>query len=140
MKDTRMKTGLGMLMLGILGLAASGAQADWSRDGYGHRPSEQVYRQSMVFGEQIRARQERQVDRIRAGMRDGGLTRQEFRELMHEQHRIRAMERHFRDDGIIDTREFQRLDHALDLASHDIWLERHDRQANNAYGSHPRFD
>jgi hypothetical protein len=53
---------------------------------------------------------------------------------MQEQHEIRAMEHHFAADGLIDAREFQRLDRALDIASRNIKLEKHDRQDRYAYG------
>ncbi|MBI3431726.1 MAG: hypothetical protein HY018_05895 [Hydrogenophilales bacterium] len=121
MKITLMKTALAMLTLSTL-LAATGAQADWDRDGHG-------YRQSQMYGEQIHARRERQMARIRAGLRDGSLTHREFLDLMHEQRTIRVMEHHFRADGVIDAREFRHLDRALDTASNDIRTERHDRQA-----------
>jgi uncharacterized membrane protein YebE (DUF533 family) len=73
------------------------------------------------------------MERIQAGMHSGNLTRFEFRELMHEQREIRAMDHYFRADGVIDAREFQRLDRALDIASHNIKQEKHDRQARYAY-------
>jgi len=73
-------------------------------------------------------------------MRTGQLTRYEFRELMREQHDIRAMEQHFRSDGRISAREFQRLDRALDVANGNIKVERHDRQARQAYGYGHRFN
>ena len=128
MKITLMKTTLALLTLSTL-LAATGAQADWNREGYTYRPGEHAYRQSQMYGEQINARQQRQMDRIRAGLHDGSLTRREFRDLMHEQRTIQAMEHHFRADGIIDAREFRHLDRALDTASYAIRTERHDRQA-----------
>ncbi len=131
MKSTLKKT-LGVLAISSLGLAATGAQADWDR-GYGYQHGGHAFRQSQLFGEQINARQDRQMERIHAGMRSGNLTRFEFRELMHEQQEIRAMERYFYADGVIDAHEFQRLDRALDIASRNIKLENHDRQARNAY-------
>ena len=134
MKITLMKTGLAMLTLSAL-LAATSAQADWDRAGYGDRQGEHAYRQSQMYGEQINARQQRQMDRIRAGLRDGSLTRREFRDLMHEQRTIHAMEHHFRADGVIDAREFRHLDRALDTASYAIRTERHDRQARYAYNA-----
>lgn len=136
MNSTLMKKILGPLTLAALALAASGAQADWGRDGHDHS-----YRQSRAYSQQINARQDRQMERIQSGMHEGRLSRFEFRELMHEQREIRAMERHFRaDDGIIDAREFQRLDRALDVASRNIRAEKHDRQARNAYGHAYRFN
>lgn len=134
MKSILMKTGLGML---ALGLTATSAQANWDHISHGHR---QVYLQSQAYSQQINARQDRQMERIRAGMRSGSLTRAEFRALMHEQHKIRAMEQRFRADGLIDAREFQRLDRALELASRSIRAEKHDRQAHNGYGHPERFN
>jgi uncharacterized membrane protein YebE (DUF533 family) len=131
MKST-LKKSLGVLAIGTLGLAATGAQADWDR-GHGYQHDGHIFRQSQMFGEQINARQDRQMERIQAGMHSGNLTRFEFRELMHEQREIRAMEHYFRADGVIDAREFQRLDRALDIASHNIKQEKHDRQARYAY-------
>ena len=150
MKSNLMKKTLAVFALAGLGLVASGAQADGGRDGYfyghnqaqgwngghggDHNPGRLAFQQSQVFSQQINARQDRQMERIQAGMRSGALTRGEFRELMREQQEIRSMERHFKADGIIDAREFQRLDRALDMASRNIRDEKHDRQARNAYG------
>lgn len=128
MKRTLTKTAFGILTLGLL---ATGAQAGWDRDG----DDRHGWRQSQQFSEEIDARQARQLERIRNGRHEGRLTRMEFRELMHEQHEIRAMERHFRADGIIDPREFRRLDHALDLAGRNIRWEKHDRQERYAYNA-----
>jgi hypothetical protein len=137
MKHILMKSGLGML---ALGLAATGAQASWDRGDHGHQ---HVYlqQQSRAYSQQIDARQDRQAARIRDAVRVGDLTRFEFRTLMDEQHEIRAMERHFRADGIIYPREFQRIDHALDSASRNIRMEANDRQARSVYdGRHSRFN
>lgn len=133
MKSTRMKTTLGVLALSTLGLIATSAQANWERGGYG-RAQKQAYQQSQTYSQQINVRQDRQMERIRAGARKGSLTRAEFRELMREQQKIRAMEQHFRADGLIDGREFQRLDRALDIADLKIKAEKHDRPPRHAYG------
>lgn len=156
MKNQLMKKTLAVLVLGSLGLVATGAQADGNREGYGHHQMQdrndrhaavdhrvhqrRALQQSAVFNQQINARQDRQLDRIRAGMRSGALTRGEFRTLMHEQHKISHMERHFKADGLIDAREFHRLDRALNIASHNIKDEKHDRQARNSHGHHSRFN
>ena len=150
MKTNLMKKALATLAFASLGLMATGAQADGSREGNGYgaqssynnhdRNSGHVFQQSRIFSQQINARQVRQMERIKDGMHSGALTRGEFRELMQEQHEIRAMEQRFQADGIIDVREFQRLDHALDLASRNILDEKHDRQARNVYGHNPRFN
>jgi hypothetical protein len=146
MKSNLMKKTLTALALGGLGLMATGAHADGDRggDGYGHRVQNshagQAFQQNRVFSQQINVRQNQQMERIKAGMRSGALTRGEFRELMREQNEIRAMERHFRADGFIDAREFKRLDRALDVASRNILEEKHDRQARNTYSHNPRFN
>lgn len=135
MKTNLMKTILGALML--TGLAAGHAQADGGR----HERAYFAHNdRSHQHSQQINARQDRQMERIQAGKRSGKLTRMEFRELMHEQHNIRTMEHHFRADGVIDVREPQRLNRALDIAGRNIREERHDRQVRVAYGDHPRFN
>jgi len=136
MKHILMKSSLGML---ALGLVATGAQANWERGGDGHRHA-YLQQQSRAYSQQIDARQDRQAARIQDAMRAGYLTRFEFRTLMDEQHQIRAMARHFRADGRIDSREFQRIDRALDSASRNIRMESNDRQAHSAYGRHSRFN
>lgn len=156
MKSNLMKKTLAVFVLASLGLVATGAQADGGHDSYvyGHNqvlgwngghdgysnPGRLAFQQSQMFSQQINARQDRQMERIQAGMHSGVLTRGEFRELMREQQEVRTMERHFKADGIIDAREFQRLDRALDMASRNIRDEKHDRQARNAYGQHPWFN
>jgi hypothetical protein len=131
MQSTMMKKSLAVLALGSLGLMTSGAQADWNHDGHDH--GSRAIQQSNMFVQQINARQRQQMDRIQAGRRTGSLTRSEFDKLLHEQREIRAMEQHFRADGLIDPREFKRLDRALNIASQNIRAEKHDRQARVAY-------
>jgi uncharacterized membrane protein YebE (DUF533 family) len=145
MKSNLMKKTLGVLALGALGLMATGAQAGWNGEqtgwdrGHGH--SGHAYQQSRMFSQQINARQDRQMERIHTGKREGTLRRAEFRELMYEQREIRAMERYFIADGLIDAREFKRLDHALDIASRNIRADKQDgRQARNAYEPNRRFN
>ena len=142
MKSNSMKATLGALALAAgLGLITTSVQADWGQQQRAYSDHGNRYdQQSRQFQQQINARQDRQMDRIQAGMRSGKLTRMEFRELMHEQRDIRAMEQHFRADGFMSAREFQRLDHALDRASRNIHEERHDRQMRYAYGHGPRFN
>jgi uncharacterized membrane protein YebE (DUF533 family) len=138
MNSNQMKQTLGILVLGSLGLMATGAQADWNRDGYGQ--GGHATQQSNLFSQQVNARQQKQEERIQAGMRAGSLTRSEFNDLMREQREIRAMEQRFRADGFIDAREFQRLDHALDVASQNIQAEKQDRQQRYAYKPYPWFN
>ena len=158
MKTRQLKKILAAVALAGFGLAASGAQAgDYPHgrgefgSGRGDDPSYaryhdagdyhwNVYQQSRMFSQQVDARQDRQMERIKAGMRSGTLTRFEFRELMHEQRRIRDMEQYFLADGMIDAREFERLDRALDLASRNIMEEKHDRQARFTPAHEPWFN
>lgn len=135
MKSTLIKQALGLL---ALGLVATGAQAHWDRHDQGH--DWRVHQQSRHFSQQIDARQERQMARIMAGMREGRLTRGEFRRLKEEQRDIRAMEAHFLADGVIDVREFRRIERALDIANRNIWDEKHDRQARSHEGDGHRYN
>ena len=136
MKSNLLKKSLGVLALAGLGLMATSAQAGWGSPGY----SDPAYQQSKVFSQQINTRQPRQMERIQNGMRTGELTRAEFHELMNQQQQIRVMERHFRADGVLDAREFQRIERALELASRNIRVEKHDRQARQTYDHNPRFN
>lgn len=99
-----------------------------------------AYRQSQAFSRQIDARQHRQMDRIQADRRSGSLSRFAFRELRHEQRRIRSLEQHFLADGIIDPHEFQRLDRALDRASRSIRADKHVQQARYHHGHTARWN
>ena len=127
MKSNLMKKTFGILALSIMGLAATGAQAAWDRGGQGHK---QAYQQTKAYSQQINARQDRQMQRIRAAKREGNLTHRGFRALMQEQHDIRAMEQRFRADGVIDAREFKRIDRALDSAHRNIQATNHARHAS----------
>ncbi len=136
MNTALIKKTLATLGIASLGLMAGGAQADWHRDDPGHRSN--VQQQSVLYSQQISGRQHQQIKRIQSGQREGSLTRFEFRNLMHEQREIRAMERNFLADGFIDEREFSRLDHALDISSQNIRKELHDNQAR--YADNRRHD
>lgn len=105
-----------------------------------HNRRDHAYQQSQKFSHQVNARQNRQMNRIQAGQRSGSLTRYEFRELMHGQRHIRSMEQNFLADGIIDRREFHRLDRALDRADSSIRSEKHDQQARNYHGYNSRWN
>lgn len=169
MKTQLMNKTLVALALGSLVMITSGAHASDTRNSseYGNRNSavvqfevatqrnrndarepehnhgnrrDHAYQQSQKFSQQVNVRQNRQMDSIQAGKRSGSLTRYEFRELMHEQRHIRSMEQNFLADGIIDRREFHRLDRALNQASRSIRAEKHDRQARNHHGYNSRWN
>lgn len=74
-------------------------------------------------------RQERQMDRIRDGIRDGELTRFEADRLMREQMAIREMERRFMADGYLNQWERRHLEDALDNASQNIRRQTRDDDA-----------
>src|SRR5262245_44182072 len=65
-------------------------------------------------------RQQVQEQRIRHGLAAGRLTRAEFRTLMREQREIARMEARAEADGRLTRRERREIDHAQDVASHNI--------------------
>jgi Spy/CpxP family protein refolding chaperone len=138
MKSTLLKQALGLLVASTIATATASAQAhsDHGNDGHGSG----AFQQSQAYSQQVNSRQRQQRNRIQAGMHAGRLSRAEFRELMHEQRRISAMEHSFQSDGYIDAWEFRRLERALNIASRNIRAEKHDRQARLAYGYTPRFN
>jgi hypothetical protein len=149
MTSKLLKNTLVAIALGSIGLIATSAQADGNRNGYesDHRVQDSRTMQnrhanphSRMLIQRVNVRQNQQMHRIKAGMRNGSLTRNEYRELMQQQRRIRGMEQRFRADGSIDNREFKRLDRALDRASHNIRDEKHDRQARTVYDHGHRFN
>jgi uncharacterized membrane protein YebE (DUF533 family) len=134
MKSNLMKKTFGILALSIMGLTATGAQAAWDRGDQGHK---QAYQQTKAYTQQINARQDQQMQQIQAAKRKGNLSHSGFRALMQEQHDIRAMEQRFRADGVIDAREFRRIDRALDSAHRNIQANNH---ARHSYGQKSRFN
>lgn len=143
MQAKSMKTLIVRFAAAGLILAATGAQADWSRGVFGGYGPAQALKQSQMFSQQIDARQSWQRARIEAGWRDGALTRHEFRTLMRQQHEIAAMARRFLDDGLLDAHEFRRLNEALDTAGRAIRTENHDRHARHFRDYrdyHPRYN
>lgn len=149
MKTQLIKHTLVALALGGLGMLTTAAHAEHgpfgegrsvhasnNSDAYSSRHDRREFHQSNQFIRQIDARQDRQRARLIAGKRSGELTRHEFRDLMAEQRDIRAMEQYFLADGIMDAREFRRIDRALDRAGRAIRSEKHDQQARNQRGGH----
>lgn len=135
MTRTVMKTALCVLALGLL--ATSAHASFYDRGGRGHA---QAAKQNQAFSQQVNVRQAQQRQRIEAAQRAGLLNRYEFRALMNEQQHIRGMERKFRADGVIDAREFQRLDRALDVAARNIRTETFARNTRQGYGASHRFN
>jgi hypothetical protein len=139
MKTTSMIAGL------VIALTSLGASADYDRDHdrrhadrhYDNYPThfdQRAHVQSERFERAIDQRQQVQRQRIEAGMRNGHLTRYEFRELMEQQRDINRMERRFLADGRLNPREYAAIDRALDRAGREIKQEKWDRQAR--YSQH----
>lgn len=76
----------------------------------------------------VNARQHNQHDRIRDGVRDGSLTRQEAHDLRAEQKSIRAEERQYKSDGVLTRDERQDLRQDQRVASQHIYQEKHDAE------------
>jgi hypothetical protein len=68
----------------------------------------------------IDARQAEQAARIDAALRDGRLSRREFRSLQREQAAIRRYEARAKADGIVTRAERRELQEMLDRASRHI--------------------
>lgn len=152
MKKSVTNTTLGLIALATMSFAASHAQANhdtpqrfdtpygqnWTERGdYGPRHGQRANHRLA----EINARQAQQQDRIQQGLQNGTLTRREFRALMSEQHYIRSMERDFMADGFLSPFEFQKLDHALDVAGRNIRMEKRDYDTRtshygNRYGNY----
>lgn len=68
----------------------------------------------------IDARQAEQAARIDHALREGRLSRREFRSLQREQAAIRRYEAHAKADGIVTRAERRELQEMLDRASRHI--------------------
>ena len=76
----------------------------------------------------INARQDRQVDRIKHGVRADDINRRELTRLRAEEARLRAEERRYRESGNgLNTREFRDLQRDLTRISHDIHRATHNQ-------------
>jgi len=76
----------------------------------------------------VDARQERQTQRIQAGVTNGSLTAAEQARLNQEQARIEELEQRIEQDGRVSRREAVVMERAQDRASHHIARAKHDRQ------------
>lgn len=78
--------------------------------------------------DRIDERQVRQEMRIRQGVISGALTREEADRLLADQGYIRSVEDQALADGKLSDAERVRLNGLLDMASRNIWNEKHDGQ------------
>lgn len=76
----------------------------------------------------VNARQADQRERIQQGVRSGELTRGEARQLGAEQRNIRQEERQYKSDGVLTKTERKDLQQDLNVASKDIYNEKHDAE------------
>jgi hypothetical protein len=77
----------------------------------------------------VNARQHNQHVRVVQGMRSGELTRHETRRLAEEQRDVRQLERAYKSDGTLTRNERRDLHHEQNQASRDIYRQKHDEQA-----------
>ena len=72
-------------------------------------------------GHGVNARQDRQAQRIRHGVRDDEINRRELARLRAEEARLRLEERRYRESGRgLNSREYRDLQRDLTRISHDI--------------------
>jgi len=76
----------------------------------------------------IDAAQANEAARIRAGIRDGSLTRREAAGLEAEQRRIQQLESRAKADGHFSRAEHDQIRRAQQNASRHIYQERHDSE------------
>jgi hypothetical protein len=146
MKNTILKSTLGLIALTTLGLTAPGAQADgWRNDDdrdFGYSQQEErrqdnpmhSLREGFRFSRMVNDRQDQQMDRILAGVQTDRLNTNEFIQLMQEQKTIRAMERSFMVDRFMNEAEFQKLNQVLDVADGNIRMA--NRNSDRRYYSY----
>lgn len=88
----------------------------------------------------INQRQHNQQQRIHQGVRQGGLTRGEARQLQRQARDVRREERAFRSDGRFTAAERQQVQRDLDQVSRNIRRERHDGDRRFGHDvRHPGF-
>jgi hypothetical protein len=76
----------------------------------------------------VNARQHRQAERIRQGVRSGELTKSETQQLNQERRGIRQEERADKADGKLTAAERKDLHQDLNNLSKDIHTEKHDAE------------
>ena len=76
----------------------------------------------------VGARQQNQKARIRQGVKSGELTRNEARQLIKGQAKVRAVEKKALKDSEITRKEVRKLDRSLDKSSQKIFRQKHDNQ------------
>jgi len=85
----------------------------------------------------IQQRMDRQELRIERGVRNGGLTRHEAKQLYKQRKQFRKLQRKLRGDGVLTRSERRRLQNRLDKNSQWIRKLNHNDQ-RRGYGRHHR--
>ena len=151
MKKSATNTALSLIALATMSFAASHAQANhdtpsrydqhygqsWQdRGDYGPRHGQRVNQQQIA---EINARQAQQHNRIEQGMRNGTLTRREYRTLMSELQNFDTVKRDFMSDGFLTPSEFRQLDNRLDTAARNIRMEKRDNDTRTSHYDNGRY-
>lgn len=97
-----------------------------SRDIYRQKRDAQQRPPAAVRDPGVNARQHNQHDRIAQGVRSGALTKDEAKGLRTEQRAIRQEERQYKSDGVLTRAERKDLQQDLNVASRNIYSEKHD--------------
>lgn len=100
-----------------------------SRDIYRQKHDAQDRPPAAVRDPGVNARQHHQHDRIAQGVRSGSLTKDEAQGLRSEQRSIRQEERQYKSDGALTRDERKDLHQDLNVASRNIYSEKHDAEA-----------
>jgi len=82
-----------------------------------------------ALAQNINKREAREQHRIAQGIQNGTLTPKETARLEHQEARINELEaRDRRSGGGLSPEERTELNHLLNLESHRIYVQKHDRQ------------
>jgi CRISPR/Cas system-associated endoribonuclease Cas2 len=99
-----------------------------SRDIYRQKHDAQDRPPAAVRDPGVNAHQRDQHDRIAEGVRSGSLTKDEAKGLRAEQRSIRQEERQYKSDGVLTRDERKDLRQDLNVASRNIYSEKHDAE------------
>lgn len=108
-------------------------------ENYREGSSRSQWREGFRYSRIVNDRQDRQLDKIIAGVDNNRLSKNEFLRLMQEQKAIRAMERNFMDDGVMSEGEFRRLSRGLDIADRNIKVAKQNGHAQHYSAVRPAW-
>lgn len=116
-----MKTYRTILLLPLVAVISNPVMAHYDHDGYSK------------FDQRI----ERQQMRIKKGVRNGELTKNESKKLRKQQRHIKKLNKQFKKDGHLSRHERKTLQQELNLASKRIYRFKHnDRYRDNDSHNH----